>query len=57
LPYDPKEPAKGLGGLYKDFFIALFCNGSVHVIELPCSDENLRSLFSAAAGDPVPDFL
>jgi hypothetical protein len=57
LPYDPKEPSKGLGGLYKNFFIALFCDGSVHIIEMPCSDKNLRSLFSAAAGDPVADFL
>ena len=57
LPYNPNDPSKGLGGLFTNAFIALFCDGSVHEIELPCSDKNLRSLFSAAAGDPTPDFL
>jgi hypothetical protein len=56
LPYDPKEPSKGLGGLYKNFFITLFCDGAVHVIALPCPDEKLRAAFSAAAGDPAPNF-
>ena len=56
LPYDPKEPSKGLGGLFKNVFIALFCDGSVHLIELPCPDEKLRAAFSAAAGDPAPNF-
>lgn len=56
LPYDPKEPARGLGGLYKDFFCAVFCDGAVRVIKLPCPDDNLRAAFSAAAEDPTPDF-
>jgi hypothetical protein len=56
LPYDPKEPAKGLGGLYKNFFVALFCDGYVRAIGLPCPDEALRAAFSAAAGDPTPNF-
>ena len=56
LPYDPKEPSKGLGGLYKNFFAALFCDGSVRIIHLPCPDDKLRAAFSAAAGDPAPDF-
>jgi hypothetical protein len=56
LPYDPKEPSKGLGGLYKNCFIALFCDGYVRVIKLPCPDETLRAAFSAAAHDPRPDF-
>jgi hypothetical protein len=56
LPYDPKEPSKGLGGLYKNVFVALFCDGAVRVIELPCPDNSLCSAFSAAAGDPAPNF-
>jgi hypothetical protein len=56
LPYDPKEPSKGLGGLYKDYFISVFCDGAVHAIKLPCADDTLREAFSAAARDPAPDF-
>jgi hypothetical protein len=56
LPYDPKEPAKGLGRLYKNVFLALFCDGSVRVIELPYPDDQLRAAFSANAGDPAPQF-
>ncbi len=56
LPYDPKEPSKGLGGLFKNYFLALYGDGHVQVIALPCPDEKLRWAFSAAAGDPAPDF-
>jgi hypothetical protein len=56
LSYDPKEPAKGLGGVYKNCFIALFCDGFVRLIKLPCPDDKLRAAFSAAGGDPMPDF-
>jgi hypothetical protein len=56
LSYNPKEPAKGLGGLNSNVFFALFCDGSVRTIKLPCPDEQLRSAFTAAAGDPSPNF-
>ncbi|MGA2799563.1 MAG: DUF1559 domain-containing protein [Thermoguttaceae bacterium] len=56
LPYNPDEPSKGLDGLFKDSFLALFCDGAVRIIILPCPDEKLRAAFSAAAGDPAPDF-
>lgn len=56
MPYDPKEPAKGLGGLYKNVFCALFVDGAVRIIKLPCPVDKLRAAFSAAAEDPTPDF-
>jgi len=56
LPYNSKEPSKGLGGLYKNFFVSVFCDGAAHIIKLPCPDEALRAAFSAAAGDPTPNF-
>jgi hypothetical protein len=56
LLYNPKDPSKGLGGVFKDVFLALFCDGSVRIIHLPCPDEKLRAAFSAAAGDPASDF-
>jgi hypothetical protein len=56
LPYNPKEPAKGLGGLFEGCFVALYCDGHIEVIKLPCSDETLRAAFSAGAGDLAPNF-
>ncbi len=53
LPFDPKEPAKGLGGLYEGGFNAGICDGSVHFIPLPQPDETLRCLFQAADGKYV----
>jgi hypothetical protein len=51
LPYDPQEPKKGLGGHFKDVFLALACDGDVHAFALATSLENLRAWFTAAAGD------
>jgi hypothetical protein len=56
LPYNPNDPSKGLGGVFNNVFIALFCDGAVRTINLPCPDEKLRAAFSAAAGDPAPNF-
>jgi hypothetical protein len=56
LPYNPNDPSKGLGGVFKNVFVALFCNGSVRIIDLNYADEKLRAAFSAAAGDPAPIF-
>lgn len=56
LPYNPNDPSKGLGGLFKNCFIALFCDAHISVINLPCPDDRLRWAFSAAAGDPAPTF-
>jgi hypothetical protein len=54
LPYDPKEPSKGLGGLYINGFCSVFCDGAVHWIKLPCPDDSLRAWFSASEGKPAP---
>jgi hypothetical protein len=52
LPYNPKEPAKGLFVPGQEFFCALYCDGSVHIIKLPRKDEELRAVFSANGEDP-----
>jgi hypothetical protein len=51
LPYDPNEPAKALGGHFKDDFLALVGDGSVHAFQRSFSADDLRAWFSAAAGD------
>ncbi len=53
LPYDPKDPAKGLGGLYEGGFNAGACDGAVHFIPLPQPAETLRCLFDPADQKPV----
>jgi len=51
LPFDPEQPAKGLGGPFKGGFLAVFCDGSVQFLPLPQDAKNLRSLFTPAAGE------
>ena len=51
LPYDPKEPLRGLGGHAKDGFMAVLCDNSVHFFPLTMKPDSLRAFFSAAAGD------
>jgi len=51
LPYDPKEPLRGLGGHMKDGFMAVLCDNSVHFFPLTMKPDSLRAFFSAAAGD------
>lgn len=48
LPYDPKDPAKGLGGLYEGGFNAGACDASAHFIPLPQPAETLRHLIDPA---------
>jgi hypothetical protein len=49
LPYDPKEPAKGLSKRYA--FYALFCDGHINPILSSSSADDLRAWFSAAGGE------
>lgn len=51
LPYDPKEPLKGLGGLMQNGFHAVYFDGSVRYILKTADPKALRAAFSAAAGD------
>ncbi len=55
LPYDPQQPARGLGGLFGEGFHAVFCDGSVYFIPLPQDPKILRTWFTSAAGDDAPD--
>ncbi|MHC4181210.1 MAG: hypothetical protein ACYSWU_27245, partial [Planctomycetota bacterium] len=56
LPFDPQRPAKGLGGLFKDGFLAGFCDGTVHFIPHEIDPRLLRALFSRARGDAASVF-
>ena len=49
LPYDPKEPAKGLSKKYG--FYALFCDGQITPVQASRPIDELRALFSAAGGE------
>jgi hypothetical protein len=53
LPYDPKDPAKGLGGLYEGGFNAVGCDCAPHFVPLPQPAETLRLLFDPADHKPV----
>jgi len=48
LPFDPDQPAKGLGGPFPGGFNATFCDGSVRFIKLPQDPGDLRALFTRA---------
>ncbi len=45
LPFDPKNPARGLGGQFKGGFNAALCDGSVRFISNTVDREILRRLF------------
>jgi hypothetical protein len=48
LNFDPKEPTKGLGGHFKNVFLALACDGAVQTFPLLFPAEDLRAWFTAA---------
>lgn len=56
LPFDPKTPLKGLGGLNKDGFNAAYFDGSVRFIPLKIPPETLRALITPAGGEVVPQY-
>ncbi len=53
LPFDPKEPAKGLGRFFDGGFNATFCDGSVHSFRTAPDRETLRRLFLRTDGQPI----
>ena len=50
---DPKDPAKGLGGLFEGGFYALYCDGHVELVPLPQPAEKLHALFTRSGGEPA----
>jgi hypothetical protein len=54
LPFDPKRPLAGLGGLYKEGFCAAYWDGSVHFIPIGIAPETLRRLIDPNDGQPIP---
>jgi hypothetical protein len=56
LPFDPKNPAKGLGGQFEGGFDTAFCDGSVHFISKNIPPETLRLLLLRSDGKPVSNF-
>jgi hypothetical protein len=51
LPFDPKQPQKGLGGFYPDGFLAALFDGSVYLLKLPRDQSSLRALFTRSGGE------
>ena len=56
LPFDPANPAKGLGGQFKGGFNTAFCDGSVRFIEKTIAPDKLRGLLTRAGGEVVSDY-
>jgi hypothetical protein len=54
LPFDPNNPAKGLGGHFQGGFSAAFCDGSVHFLRKDMDPKVLRALFTRAGGEVIP---
>lgn len=55
-PFDPKDPAKGLGRFFAGSFTTAFCDGSAHWLawpETPKQIRNLRALFTRAGGEAI----
>jgi hypothetical protein len=52
-PFDPKDPAKGLGGLYAGGFWATMADGSAHFLALPHDAARLAALLTRAGGEVI----
>ena len=55
-PFDPQDPAKGLGRFFDGGFTAALCDGSVHWFrgrEDPKDIARLRALFTRAGGEAI----
>jgi hypothetical protein len=56
LPFDPKNPAQGLGRLFAPGgFDAAFCDGSVRFLLPSMPADALRAMFTKAGGEPVSE--
>jgi hypothetical protein len=54
IPYDPKEPARGIGGLHPGGFDAGMCDGSVRFFKDSIRPDILRFLISRNLGEVTP---
>lgn len=53
LSYSPKSPARGLGGHFDGFFIAMTLDASAYAIPTGVDEEKLRGLFTPDGGEEV----
>jgi hypothetical protein len=53
LDYDDKDPAAGLGGLFKSGFNAVLCDGSSRFLPSTIKAETLRRLFNRHDGEVI----
>ena len=54
LPFDPDNPAKGLGGHFQGGFNAAFCDGHIQFLLKDMDPKVLRALFTRAGGEVIP---
>jgi prepilin-type processing-associated H-X9-DG protein len=52
-PFDPENPARGLGRLHGNGFYVAFCDGSVHFLLNKIDPQTLRNLIMRNDGQPV----
>jgi Protein of unknown function (DUF1559) len=51
--FDPKDPLKGIGGLYEGGFVTAFCDGSVQFLSKSIDPKTLAALFTRAGGEAI----
>jgi len=54
LPFDPKQPLRGLGFKYGNGFLALFCDGSVRMVAKMVDTDLLKALITPRGGEAIP---
>jgi hypothetical protein len=50
LPYEPRKPLPGLGGIFKEGFHVVLCDGSVRLFDRKANETNLRRAITAQDG-------
>jgi hypothetical protein len=53
LPYDAKDPVAGLISKNRDWFLAVFADGSARMIPLEIGLDNIRALFTRNGGEVI----
>jgi hypothetical protein len=57
LVYNPKKPLPKLGGQFRNGFLTLFADGSVHFIRRKFDEKQMRLAITRNDGDPVDHYL
>jgi hypothetical protein len=56
MPFDPQDPKKGIGSVYREGFPAAFCDGSVRILRSTIDPTTLKALFTRAGGEVIGEY-